>query len=127
MRFSSGMAWIAGVISGTLGGLVGNQGGIRSAALLGFRLERRVFVATATAIALFIDGSRTPVYLATAGREMFSNSSLIALSTIGGLVGTFLGTVILQRIPEDTFTRIVGVLIFGLGVFMFIRAFLGHG
>jgi uncharacterized protein len=127
MRFGSKMAWIAGAISGILGGLVANQGGIRSAALLGFQLERRAFVATATAIALFVDGARVPVYLATAGREMLSNSSLIALSTIGGLVGTFLGTAVLQRIPEDTFTRIVGVLIFGLGVFMFVRAVLGHG
>jgi uncharacterized membrane protein YfcA len=127
MRFSSGMAWIAGIISGVLGGLVGNQGGIRSAALLGFRLERREFVTTATAIALFIDGTRTPIYLATSGREMLSNSSLIIVSTIGGLVGTFVGTAVLQRIPEDTFTRMVGVLIFGLGVFMFIRAGLGHG
>jgi uncharacterized membrane protein YfcA len=127
MRFSSGMAWIAGIISGVLGGLVGNQGGIRSAALLGFRLERRAFVATATAIGLFVDGTRTPVYLATAGSEMLSNSSLIIVSTIGGLVGTFVGTAVLQRIPEGTFTRLVGVLIFGLGVFMFIRAVLGHG
>jgi uncharacterized membrane protein YfcA len=126
MRFGSRMAWIAGAVSGMLGGLVGNQGGIRSAALLGFRLERRAFVATATAIGLFVDGTRTPVYLATAGREMLSNASLIALSTIGALVGTLLGTAVLQKIPEDTFTRIVGVLIFGLAIFMFIRAVLAR-
>ncbi len=126
MRFGSKVAWIAGAISGMLGGLVGNQGGIRSAALLGFHLERRAFVATATAIALFVDGARMPVYLATAGNEMLANSSLIALSTIGGVVGTFLGTAVLQKIPQDTFNRIVGILIFGLGVFMFVRAVLGH-
>lgn len=51
MRFGSKAAWIAGALSGLLGGLVGNQRGIRSAALLGFQLERRAFVATATAIA----------------------------------------------------------------------------
>ena len=34
MRFGSKAAWIAGGISGVLGGLVGNQGGIRSTALL---------------------------------------------------------------------------------------------
>ncbi len=127
MRFGSRMAWIAGALSGMLGGLVGNQGGIRSAALLGFHLERRAFVATATAIALFVDGARMPVYLATTGREMLSISSLIALGTTGCLVGTFVGTTVLQKIPEDSFTRIVGVLIFGLGVFMFVRAVLGHG
>ena len=127
MRFGSGMAWIAGALSGMLGGLVGNQGGIRSAALLGFQLERRAFVATATAIGLFVDGARLPVYLATAGREMLSNWGLIALSTVGGLAGTFMGTTALRKIPEETFNRLVGVLIFGLGVFMLVRALRDHG
>jgi hypothetical protein len=53
MRFSDWMAWVAGAISGVLGGLVGNQGGIRSAAMLGFNVPKEAFVATATAVALF--------------------------------------------------------------------------
>jgi len=81
LRFGPKMAWIAGALSGMFGGLVGNQGGIRSAALLSFHLERRAFVATATATALFVDGARTPIYLATAGREMLSIYGIIALST----------------------------------------------
>jgi uncharacterized membrane protein YfcA len=40
MRFSGITAWFAGAASGIFGGLVGNQGGIRSAALLGFDLEK---------------------------------------------------------------------------------------
>jgi hypothetical protein len=36
MRFGGHVAWIAGAVSGVFGGLVGNQGGVRSAALLGF-------------------------------------------------------------------------------------------
>ena len=127
MRFGSKVAWIAGALSGMLGGLVGNQGGIRAAALLGFHLERRAFVATATAIALFVDTARLPIYLATAGAEMLSISSPITLAAIGCLIGTLLGTTVLRRIPEDTFTRVVGALIFGLGVFMFIRAVESHG
>jgi uncharacterized protein len=57
MRFGRTTAWIAGALSGMFGGLVGNQGGIRSAALLGFDLRRDEFVATATAIALLVDVS----------------------------------------------------------------------
>ena len=38
------VAWLAGALSGLLGGLVGNQGGIRSAALLGFNLSKANFV-----------------------------------------------------------------------------------
>ena len=65
MRFHGPIAWIAGALSGVLGGLVGNQGGIRSAALLGIDLPKRSFVATATAAGLIVDGPRMPVYLAT--------------------------------------------------------------
>ena len=36
MRFGRTAGWIAGALSGIFGGLVGNQGGIRSAALMGF-------------------------------------------------------------------------------------------
>jgi uncharacterized membrane protein YfcA len=64
LEFRGWLAWAAGAMSGLLGGLVGNQGGIRSAALLGFNLPKERFVGTATAIALFVDGARTPVYLA---------------------------------------------------------------
>src|SRR5687768_6791540 len=63
MRFAGPTAWIAGAISGVLGGLVGNQGGIRSAALLGVDLQRHAFVATATAVGLMVDAARVPVYL----------------------------------------------------------------
>src|SRR5204862_3202420 len=68
MRFSGRRsALVGGALSGLLGGLVGNQGGIRAAALLGFDVQREAFVATATAVALIVDGARIPIYLATQG------------------------------------------------------------
>jgi uncharacterized protein len=54
MHFRSWSAGTAGGLSGLFGGLVGNQGGIRSAALLGFDISKESFVATATAIALMV-------------------------------------------------------------------------
>jgi hypothetical protein len=89
---------------------------------MGFQLERHAFVATATAIGLIVDGARLPVYLATAGREMAAISGLIGFSVIGGLIGTFLGTRLLRKVPERIFHRVVGLLIFLLGVFMLMRA-----
>jgi uncharacterized membrane protein YfcA len=78
LRFGRKGAWIAGIASGAFGGLVGNQGGIRSAALLGFDMSKEAFVATATAIGLVVDGARLPVYLATQGKKLVPESPLIA-------------------------------------------------
>jgi hypothetical protein len=44
MRFEGQLASVGGMVSGVLGGLVGNQGSIRSAALLGAHVPKDVFV-----------------------------------------------------------------------------------
>jgi len=125
MRFGPKTAWAAGAISGALGGLVGNQGGIRSAALLGFGLSRNAFVATATAVGLVVDAARMPVYLATSAHEIFSMVTIITVSTGAVLAGTFFGTGVLKYIRQDLFHRIVGVVILILGIFMLVRAAIG--
>ncbi len=122
MRFGRRAAWVAGAVSGILGGMVGNQGGIRSAALLGFGLDRHAFVATATAIALIVDAARMPVYFATTGGEMLTVSRIVALATAGVVAGTLAGAGVLRRIPEQVFQRVVGAVLVILGVFMLWRA-----
>src|SRR5205807_10270620 len=88
MRFSGRRsALVGGALSGLLGGLVGNQGGIRAAALLGFDVEREASGATATAGALIVDGARIPVYLATQGAELGSRWPLLVLLAVGAVLG----------------------------------------
>jgi uncharacterized protein len=118
MRFRGPFAWIAGAASGLFGGLVGNQGGIRTAALLGFDLSRDTFVATATAIALFVDGARMPVYLFVEGRQLMTVLGTIAVATVGVVAGTLGGTRLLRRIPQRTFDVLVSTLIIALGIYM---------
>jgi uncharacterized protein len=115
MRFRGAAAWIAGALSGLLGGLVGNQGGIRSAAMLGVDVPRQAFVGTATAVALIVDGARLPVYLATTGRELLPLWPAILLATVGVLCGTLFGHRLLIRIPEERFRPTVAVLLALLG------------
>jgi uncharacterized protein len=122
MQFGPAVARVAGFISGALGGLVGNQGGIRSAALVGFDLEQRAFVATATAVGLIVDAVRMPVYFATEASGIFSLGRMILISTGFVLAGTFFGIVVLRGIRHQFFYRIVGVLVLLLGVFMFAQA-----
>jgi len=123
MRFRGRVAaLIGGAVSGLLGGLVGNQGGIRAAALLGFDVERRAFVATATAVALIVDGARIPVYIATQGSQLEPLWPLIVLLAIGAVIGTLAGGWALRRMPEPIFRRVVGVLLLGLGAYTLARA-----
>lgn len=122
LKFRGVLAWVAGALSGAFGGLVGNQGGIRSAALFGFDLPRDAFVATATAIALIIDAARMPVYLATQSADIAREWLLVVLGTVGVLLGTLLGRRLLQRIPEPIFHRIVSALILAVGIALFWKA-----
>jgi uncharacterized membrane protein YfcA len=120
VRWGRGAAWIAGAVSGALGGMVGNQGGIRTAALLGFDVPKEAFVATATAIGLFVDGARMPVYLATEWRELLRVWPLVLAATAGVIVGTALGTRVLGRLRQETFRRAIGVLLVALGAYMMV-------
>jgi uncharacterized membrane protein YfcA len=121
MRFRGYVAWVAGAVSGLLGGLVGNQGGLRSAALLGFGLSKQSFVATATAVGLLVDGARMPVYVAMQYREMFGIWFWIVLATIGVTIGTVLGNRVLTKIPEMWFHRVLAGVLAVLGGAMMIR------
>lgn len=115
VRWGRRAAWVAGLVSGLLGGLVGNQGSVRSASLLGFDVPKESFVATATAIALVVDAARLPVYVATQGAEILALWPLLLVATAGVVVGTALGTRVLDRIDEDTFHRSVGLALLALG------------
>ena len=120
MRFAGQVAWVAGALSGLFGGLVGNQGGVRSAALFGFDLPKQSFVATATAIALMVDAARMPVYLATQGSDIARAWPYLLVATLGVLLGTLVGERILHRVPELLFRRVVAVIILILGVALLV-------
>lgn len=118
MRFHGAVAWIAGGVSGMFGGLVGNQGGIRSAALLGFDVDKQAFVATATAIGLIVDGARMPVYLVTQAQALGHVLLPIGIATAGAVIGTIGGVRALKRVPERTFRRVVAAVLLTLGGYM---------
>ena len=112
-----------GTLSGLFGGLVGNQGGIRAAALLGFRLETRAVVATATASALLVDAARVPIYLLARGQVLADTVPLWLTGTAGVVLGTFLGVPLLSRVPPQLYRQIVGGLLVVLGLSLAVASF----
>jgi len=110
-----------GLLSGFFGGIAGNQGGLRSAAMTAFRLEPRAFVATATATGLLVDAARTPVYLLLARREWQLPWPLIGSALVGVLIGTAIGERVLMGLSPRTFGQTVGVAVGVLGVWLLLR------
>lgn len=121
LRFTGIAAWIAGALSGFFGGLVGNQGGIRSASMLGFQLNQKEFVATATGIALLVDMARMPVYIVLQGKQLLMIWEFILIATIGVFIGTLLGSWVLKKIPEKFFKKVVSTIILLIGIFVLIH------
>ncbi len=119
---SSRAAGVLGAISGFFGGLAGNQGGLRSAALMTFRLAPTAFVATATATALLVDAARTPVYLWRAGPQLLGLWLPITFATAGVLGGTLVGERVLLGMTAERFRRVVSVAILALGALLLVRA-----
>jgi uncharacterized membrane protein YfcA len=107
-----------GVLSGGFGGVAGNQGGLRAAALLAFGLTPAAFVATSTATGVLVDAARLPVYLLRGGTGLLAHWTVILAATAGVLAGTLLGERVLLRLDPARFKRIVALLIGALGLWL---------
>lgn len=107
---------LLGLLSGLFGGVAGNQGGLRAAALLAFGLTPAAYVATSTMTGLLVDAARMPLYLWRAGPGLVELAGLIAVATAGVVIGTLLGERLLLGLPVERFRRLVSVLIGLLGI-----------
>jgi uncharacterized membrane protein YfcA len=121
VRLPHGAAWVAGAVSGLLGGLAGEQGGLRAVALMGFDLRKEAFVATSTAVAVIVDVVRAPVYLVTQWSALRPVLWLVGVAVAGVVVGTLLGRLPRQRLPERTFRRVVAGIVVVIGVLLLLR------
>jgi len=112
---------VLGFGSGFFGGIAGNQGGLRAAALSAFGLAPAAFVATSTAIGLLVDAARGPVYLWHAAGELAALWRPIGIAAAGVVAGTLLGERILLGLTPARFARIVAVAIGLLGCWLLLR------
>jgi uncharacterized protein len=112
---------VLGFLSGLFGGLAGNQGGLRAAALLSLSLSPVRYVATATATAMLVDLVRTPIYAWRAGGVLLSLIVPVGVATIGVLIGTLLGERILMGLSIRQFRYAIAVLIGLLGAWLVVQ------
>lgn len=110
-----------GVASGVFGGLAGNQGGLRAAALMLYRLAPAAFVATSTATGLLVDAARMPVYVVRSWTDIAHSTLPIAVMTAGVVIGTLVGERALFGLDPKRFRLLVSALIGILGAWMLTK------
>ena len=109
-------AVVGGGLSGLLAGLMGLGGAIRSSFLIAFNLPKEVYVATSAMIAVVIDLTRIPTYLFTKTVQESSYYILIPFLIGSAYLGVRTGKILLKRIKQDTFRRIVAIAILLVGI-----------
>ena len=104
-----------GGLAGFLAGLIGTGGAIRGLVLTAFDLEKNVFVATSAAIDSGVDFSRMIIYLRGGflTRELFWFVPGLLLTAF---LGSYVGKVLLKRIQQKSFRKIVLVLVLLIGL-----------
>lgn len=118
IRMGSTGAGALGVASGLFGGLAGNQGGLRAAALLVFGLTPIAFVATSTATGLIVDAARLPIYLWRSSGDVGRVAIPVVVASVGVIAGTLAGERVLLGMSVDRFRIVVSILIGLLGVWL---------
>lgn len=108
---------IAGGIAGFMAGFIGTGGAIRGIALTAFNLEKNFYVGTSSMIDFGVDAGRASVYW---HNDFFTRDLIAYLPAIAAaaFLGSYLGKMILGKISQQTFRKIVLVLIFLTGLVM---------
>jgi uncharacterized membrane protein YfcA len=116
LKKSKSTAVVGGSLSGFLAGLIGLGGAIRGAFLMAFNLPKEVYVATSASIAVVIDATRVPTYFLTRIVQDSSRYVLLPFLCVMAYFGVRTGKVMLKRINQETFRRIVSIALFAVGI-----------
>lgn len=106
---------LSGAIAGFMAGFVGTGGAVRGLALSAFHLEKNLFVGTSAMIDFGVDLSRTLIYL---GQKYLDTRLLINIPFMvaAAFLGSYLGKILLGKIRQEVFLRIVLVLVLLAGM-----------
>jgi uncharacterized membrane protein YfcA len=104
-----------GILSGFIAGLIGTGGAVRSACLLAWRLPTEAYLGTSAAIALVVDATRVPVYLADGLLRPGLAPVLAALVAVA-FAGAWVGQRIVRRLHAEIVRRLVLALLALMGL-----------
>jgi len=111
---------IGGFGSGFFGGLTGHQGALRAMFLQKRLPNKTEYAATAAVLALVVDVTRVPVYVALEGWQILDAGWLILGLVLAAVLGVHLGKRWLKKWKSDTIRNGILVAIVASGV-LYIR------
>jgi len=99
--------------------LSGNQGALRSAFLIRYKLPKEVFIATGVLIACFIDVTRLSVYYRnSANLRIEENLPLLVSAVLSAFVGAYFGSKLLKKVTLNFVQKIASVMIISIAVLL---------
>ncbi|MBI4399197.1 sulfite exporter TauE/SafE family protein [Candidatus Micrarchaeota archaeon] len=103
-------AILGGGISGFLAGLIGTGGAIRGTFLNSFNLPKTNYIATAAFIAILVDSTRLPLYIANGFFDP-KYYVYVPFLLLAAFTGSFIGKTIVSMIDQETFRKLVLIAI----------------
>ena len=112
IQFSENKSFLGGLIIGFFGGLSGNQGALRSAFLIRYKLTKESFIATGVLIACFIDITRLSVYFnGISNINVLDKLPLLISAVLSAFIGAYVGSKLLKKVTLSFVQNIVTVMI----------------
>ena len=114
-----GYELLGGTLSGFFGGLSGHQGALRSLFLLHSGLGKEAYIATGIAIALLVDLTRIPVYMAGWHSDMLGPEwPVLTLAVLCAFLGAYVGKRLIPKVTFRVVRLLVGAFLLGIGAAM---------
>ena len=111
---------VGGGIAGFLAGFIGTGGAIRGLILTAFNLEKNFLVGTSAAIDFGVDLSRSIIYL-DSGFLKTTYITYIPMLIIGAFLGSYIGKVLLKKISQENFRKIILSFVLLVGISLLVK------
>ena len=114
------LAVVLSVLSGFFTGFVGTGGVLRGLALTALQLPKNTFIMTSASVDVGGDFLRMIIYLKS-GYMDWNHWFYIPLLGVAAFIGTRLGKVVIDKLNQNQFERIVAVFILISGILMLLK------